>query len=508
METLNYLNTSEEVKQSTQSLIEDWNLILSRIEQGSTRGSDRYKNALREYSDLRQKIEEAIRSENEITRSELEDLRSEFYELKNLSESDNNRRIRENREALSISRKIIFKLLAGEYVLEDDCNLQNTELQHSENISLELQEELNNPNTKYTIKELEQRLTEELSHIKNKNTLTEIVKRKINIHKALRRESINETEAQVNLSDAQMQKEIEELNPFFLEFLKGSDLFFFYEDELEWINSINDLNQNQLISLIEELEGEASLDQQKKELLDILKKKLENYNKKLEINYERTKLKTQIKEQRISEEQKDSKITNEEYKLNDENQETNNSLNTTHKLNIGENWNISIETQNWEKINWISKHEYTIIQKNPEAMENIVNFYDVLEKTGLEELWDIRSEILTAMWSINIKADSNYLDENEVKLFLGRIIKSVWLGELPENSSLEDTVFKIIRINWWNAGWDIAEVNTHGESKIIKLFKDRFVERESIVNGFLFNEFREALNNSNTENTTEEATEI
>ena len=130
-------------------------------------------------------------------------------------------------------------------------------------------------------------------------------------------------------------------------------------------------------------------------------------------------------------------------------------------------------------------------------MENIVNFYDVLEKTGLEELWDIRSEILTAMWSINIKADSNYLDENEVKLFLGRIIKSVWLGELPENSSLEDTVFKIIRINGWNAGWDIAEVNTHGESKIIKLFKDRFVERESIVNGFLFNEFKEAVNSSN-----------
>ena len=162
----------------------------------------------------------------------------------------------------------------------------------------------------------------------------------------------------------------------------------------------------------------------------------------------------------------------------------------------------------WEELTWINKDEYAIIQKNPEAMENIVNFYDVLERTGLEELWDIRSEILTAMWSINIKADNNYLDENEVKLFLGRIIKSVWIGEIPENSSLEDTVFKIIRINGWNAGWDIAEVNTHGESKIIKLFKDKFVERESIVNGFLFNEFREALNNSNTENTTEEATEI
>jgi len=71
-----------------------------------------------------------------------------------------------------------------------------------------------------------------------------------------------------------------------------------------------------------------------------------------------------------------------------------------------------------------------MIEDNPEAEGNLVEFYTTLTKLNLEEFWNYREYIFKAIQNksaisgLNAR-DGNYLDKSEMALFLYTIADSI-----------------------------------------------------------------------------------
>jgi hypothetical protein len=115
-------------------------------------------------------------------------------------------------------------------------------------------------------------------------------------------------------------------------------------------------------------------------------------------------------------------------------------------------------------------------------LKNIVNFYEVLEKVGLSKLWNIKDQIFKSISNVLwvwFNIDWDYLNKNEVKIFLNSILKSVWEKTISKTLDLEDFISKIWEINWTQVWWSEKIVNCIWDTKIEKLFFDKYFPRWS-----------------------------
>lgn len=202
-------------------------------------------------------------------------------------------------------------------------------------------------------------------------------------------------------------------------------------------------------------------------------------------------LKKQSEEIKKIQEENRKKEKNREEELIKSNETTKqNSENITeipYSLNQ-ETWTIEFTSDNWKqetiKLNPIEKN---IIESHPEALEKIVNFYKVLDKIWLSRLWEIKDQIFTGISNVTwtwFSIDWNYLNENETKIFLNSILKSVWIDEIPAVFTLDNFISSFEQKNNTQIGWEEAENNKYWQENVTKiewLFLNKFSEKWSII---------------------------
>jgi hypothetical protein len=161
---------------------------------------------------------------------------------------------------------------------------------------------------------------------------------------------------------------------------------------------------------------------------------------------------------------------------------------------LNKNNNTLVSKLDWIPIN-ITKDEADLIQQNPEAINNILNLKNKLSDCNLSMFWDIniRTKIfwtITQLW-FNIKDD--YLKPNEIKIYLGTILKSIsdelWENIPSQNLSIDEYIQKVKVLNKSGSLWWIQDVNELWESHIEKIFTDKFIPRNSSLSNLNTEDF-------------------
>jgi hypothetical protein len=159
-------------------------------------------------------------------------------------------------------------------------------------------------------------------------------------------------------------------------------------------------------------------------------------------------------------------------------------------------WNYTLKTPNKEIS--ITQKEAEMIQNNPEAEKNLINFRETLDELWINKLWDFRENIFTALENKSWNAfdeNDNFLWKSEVVNFLGNTLVALWLEkEVRYNASLDviKQEFKIKNQVWAILdGW-INQVN--GNTSIEQTFMNKFCP---IMNNGRFEsaKFRESIGN-------------
>lgn len=103
-------------------------------------------------------------------------------------------------------------------------------------------------------------------------------------------------------------------------------------------------------------------------------------------------------------------------------------------------WIIEINTASWKQNLELSPIERDLA-KNKETLKNIVDFFKTLNELWLSELWKEKEKIFTAIsnkYWIGFNSKSDYLSENEIKIFLNSILKSVWKEKIDSTKSISE----------------------------------------------------------------------
>lgn len=88
-------------------------------------------------------------------------------------------------------------------------------------------------------------------------------------------------------------------------------------------------------------------------------------------------------------------------------------------------WEYSIETETWDRIQWLSQEEINLIndKKNPEALDNLIHFYNFFKDINMLWVWKHRKDFVTAMEDRSINLEDNSLSEDELLRFWNNLIK-------------------------------------------------------------------------------------
>ncbi len=398
-------------------------------------------------------------------------------------------------------------------------------------------------------------INEQMWEINNK--LSNILKKIENLQQWIKKleKTLNEWEEKIKRIKKQIEKETRKNNfKTIEEFLKSSKWFEYakklkelVEEKkwiLTWIKNLEELIQKEELSKKElskkaieaiketgklEIErrfteeannkwmttSELKKDPEWKKILEQIGKKIEEETKK-EINIYETIANWSIEEARKALEE--SKRKNEKrikelektlFNNKENKQETSKiekkNTNSTKKANIiqenysfnSETWIISI-SENWkeEKIK-LSSEEQKLIKTNPETLKNIINFYETLNKLWLKKLWSIKEQLFKSIENIIwiwFKIDWNYLNENEIKIFLNAILKSIWEKEIPPIFTLDSFLTQIEALNktqLW--GWEKIVNTYYWETYIENKFFEKFVWRNNTIIWFKQSEFENAI---------------
>lgn len=198
------------------------------------------------------------------------------------------------------------------------------------------------------------------------------------------------------------------------------------------------------------------------ELKKNIRERLEWFLKRKKLNIERTLVRDYVRMMtwEISEEEYNNKLQNDFEKPHDfvwEAEIVNNfsqnydiwSFNNytfTDSSFVEYSWWYTIMWENWQPIESglvISQEEKNLAIKNPEAAENLVNFYRTLNELWLKNIWPYRKEMSNVIWWTLwgfVRYEDDTLWEIEVKKFLNAILKSVWYKEINLNKTF--TQFK------------------------------------------------------------------
>ncbi len=156
-------------------------------------------------------------------------------------------------------------------------------------------------------------------------------------------------------------------------------------------------------------------------------------------------------------------------------------------------WTYTIETPQGEKIEWLTQTEFQEVSKSKEARDNLVDMKHILEESNLDYFWENRDIIFTAIGNMNTlwfdTTDWNYVNPAELKFILAMVVGSVkdelWeqyearVLSLENTWSLPEAINLVKDINWESWVLSTEDVNHFWDSKITKLFIDKFIPRES-----------------------------
>lgn len=179
-----------------------------------------------------------------------------------------------------------------------------------------------------------------------------------------------------------------------------------------------------------------------------------------------------------------------EIKTNDSQEKDNSSNQNFYENNTASIYDNSyrLPLENWWYIEWLTKEEAEITT-NPEAAQNLVEFKNTLDELNLTKLWKFRTDIFKIIsWIWFSHKNSDYLNENEIKIFLNSLITSIlpelidnWHYNIPNDKmNLKSLKNEMLLLNsWWSSVWQITDVNFSWDSYLEKIFIDKFVNRES-----------------------------
>nr|MDD3720685.1 hypothetical protein [Candidatus Gracilibacteria bacterium] len=212
-------------------------------------------------------------------------------------------------------------------------------------------------------------------------------------------------------------------------------------------------------------------------------------------------LKGEIKEsdylKEVDEYQKKKELEEEGIKSqNQNNHEIINSQNTETSKVSGNNGEYSFTTTSntGEIINLpITNYEATLIKGSEKTKENFKNFTETLSELNLLNLWKYREGIFKAIAEkrgISFNANDDFLKEEEIKLFLGSIIKSI----------NNDSKISFINKNFAELKNDIKKINVIGQGKdtqtgyspIEKSFIEKFTDKNN-KGQFLQDKFKQYI---------------
>lgn len=141
-------------------------------------------------------------------------------------------------------------------------------------------------------------------------------------------------------------------------------------------------------------------------------------------------------------------------------------------------WEYSVETIEWGKIVKIevNAEELNIIKNNKEALSNMIHFRETLQELNLEGLFKYRDAIFKSISNkdtLAFKTKDDYLNKNELMIFLKAILQSVW-NTTKISNNIEDLKSEVMIINKvWLISWQ-KDVNIYGDSFIENQFIQNF----------------------------------
>ena len=148
-------------------------------------------------------------------------------------------------------------------------------------------------------------------------------------------------------------------------------------------------------------------------------------------------------------------------------------------------WKYNILWKNWEKIEWlvISEKEKNLTLWNPEATENLINFYEFFKKLNLEWVWEHRENLLLAIWDININPnDGDSIKDEELRKFWNRLltfisnIENPWEQEKSNLTNLNSVEQKLREFSWISS-WlsDSRTFNIEWEDKFTAYLRTKWI---------------------------------
>lgn len=153
--------------------------------------------------------------------------------------------------------------------------------------------------------------------------------------------------------------------------------------------------------------------------------------------------------------------------ITSENGETNSTLLDKYesKYTIISKSDNSILTEAWE-IWGLSTEEMLDVQRHPESLDNLVNFYTFFKEINLPGVFIYRKEFITAAGTKDINLEDNSLSKEELTLFGRKLIKLINNIKTPEQEELVDaTTFEWVDAElrkYSEAGSYVTDGKTHG----------------------------------------------
>lgn len=237
-----------------------------------------------------------------------------------------------------------------------------------------------------------------------------------------------------------------------------------------------------------------TLDENGIELLNMLQRYYNEWKKdEIKLEYEKHALLQELKTPSVKQEKEISKDSRKKSDSLIKSSENQNSITES-----SGNYFIS-SPQTGEPVQ-ITPQEKETIWKNPEARENFFHFIQILKDINMEVFGEmsLRTKIFQSLWWIWFKYnDADYLGINEIKIFLWAILHSIetelWRSIPGQNLSFPDYIGKLKILNKQGIlSWKKDE-NILWESYIEKVFKDKFIPRNSGVSNFNIASFQESI---------------
>lgn len=314
---------------------------------------------------------------------------------------------------------------------------------------------------------------EELTDEENKNSKIDLLNILINEYKNLyediRKEFPEENQETIleKMKDRFIKQRYWSLNEEEREKIKESLRYFDSIINYEWILIKSEESEN-LEELNEELENNT-------ESNNILEEWFQS--NELNIDYDINDYKNYLE------------IKNQYNKNNNNKQNnTNTNLNNTetYKTNTETKWynpELWVIENNGNKIE-LNNQEKQIVESNPEAIDNIIDFYNLLNDIWLSKLWKIKDQIFNSISNVEwiwFNVDWDYLNENETKIFINKILKSLWIDEIPTVLNIKNFKWEVLDINKTQISWEQERDFIYWETYLEHMFIEKYYPRWSAM---------------------------